>query len=75
MKDKIKKTKEEWKKQLSPEAYYVTRESETEQAFTGRYNRMGGGLPAGRFLDTKCYHMISFDITERKKNENRNQNG
>ena len=39
MKDKIKKTKEEWKKQLSPEAYYVTRENETEQAFTGKYNR------------------------------------
>ena len=38
MKDKIVKTKEEWKKQLSPEAYYVTREKETEQAFTGPYN-------------------------------------
>jgi len=38
-KDKIVKTKEEWKKQLSPEAFYITREKETEQAFTGQYNR------------------------------------
>ena len=38
-KDKINKTKEEWKKQLSPEAFYITREKETEQAFTGKYNR------------------------------------
>jgi peptide-methionine (R)-S-oxide reductase len=38
MKNKITKTKEEWKKQLSPEAYYVAREGETEQAFTGKYN-------------------------------------
>ena len=37
-KDKIVKTKEEWKKQLSPEAFYITREKETEQAFTSRYN-------------------------------------
>ena len=39
MKDKIVKTQEAWKQQLSPEAYYITREKETEQAFTGHYNR------------------------------------
>ena len=39
MKDKIVKTKEEWQKQLSPEAFYITREKETEQAFTGQYDR------------------------------------
>jgi len=38
MKDKIVRTKDEWKQHLSPEAYYITRESETEQAFTGRYH-------------------------------------
>ena len=38
-KDKIVKTKEEWIKQLSPEAFYITREKETEQAFTGKYDR------------------------------------
>ncbi len=39
MRDKIVKTKEEWKKELSPEAYYIAREKETEQAFTGKYDR------------------------------------
>ena len=38
MKDRIVKTKEEWKKELSPEAFYITRKKETEQAFTGLYN-------------------------------------
>ena len=39
MKDKIVKTEEEWKKLLSPEAYYITREKEMEQAFAGQYDR------------------------------------
>ena len=39
MTDKIVKSKKEWKEQLSPEAYFITREKETEQAFTGQYDR------------------------------------
>jgi peptide-methionine (R)-S-oxide reductase len=39
MTDKIVKTPDEWKQQLSPEAYYITREGETEPAFTGTYDR------------------------------------
>jgi peptide-methionine (R)-S-oxide reductase len=35
--DKITKTDEEWRKQLSPEQYYVTRKAGTEPAFTGKY--------------------------------------
>ena len=37
MTEKINKTDEEWRKQLSPEEYYVTRKAGTEPAFTGKY--------------------------------------
>ncbi|MFA9288695.1 MAG: peptide-methionine (R)-S-oxide reductase MsrB [Weeksellaceae bacterium] len=34
---KIQKTEEEWKKELSPDAYHITREKGTEAPFTGKY--------------------------------------
>jgi peptide-methionine (R)-S-oxide reductase len=34
---KITRTEEEWKKQLSPEQFYVARKAGTEPAFTGKY--------------------------------------
>lgn len=35
--EKVTKTDEEWKKELTPEEYEVTRKAGTEPAFTGKY--------------------------------------
>ena len=37
MTDKVVKTEEEWKKELSSDQYYVLRQAGTERAFTGTY--------------------------------------
>lgn len=38
MPNKIRKTEQDWKKELSPEEYEILREKNTERAFTGKYN-------------------------------------
>jgi len=38
MTDKIHKTDEEWRAQLTPEQYRIARKHGTEPAFTGKYN-------------------------------------
>jgi len=37
MSEKVIKTDQEWKQQLSPEQYQVTRQCGTERAFTAKY--------------------------------------
>lgn len=37
MAEKINKSEEDWRKELSPEQYHITREAGTEPAFTGKY--------------------------------------
>ena len=38
MSEKIRKTDEEWQKNLTPEQYRIARKKGTEPAFTGKYN-------------------------------------
>jgi peptide-methionine (R)-S-oxide reductase len=59
MTDKIKKSDEEWKKQLTPEQYAVTRKRGTEAPFTGKY---ANTKDAGMYLCACCGQPL-FDST------------
>jgi len=37
--EKVAKTDEEWRRQLSAETYQITRQKATEPAFSGKYNK------------------------------------
>ena len=51
--EKITKTDAEWRKQLTPEQYRVTRQKGTERAFTGQYwNNHEAGV----------YHCVACDL-------------
>ena len=51
MTEKIKKTDEEWQKQLTPEQFQVARKAGTEPAFTGKYWKT---KDAGTYLCACC---------------------
>ena len=55
--DKIVKTDAEWRAQLSPEEYQITRQKGTERAFTGALNDMKAD---GKYL-CKCCQATLFD--------------
>lgn len=50
---KVVKTEEEWRKQLSKKAFYVTRKKGTERSFTGKYNN---------FKEKGTFHCICCDL-------------
>jgi len=51
MKEKLQKTEEEWKKELTPEQYYVCRMKGTEPPFTGKYYQ---SKETGMYLCAAC---------------------
>lgn len=55
MVEKITKTDEEWRAQLTEEQYYVTREHGTERAFTGEYD---GCKDDGTYMCVCCGHPL-----------------
>jgi peptide-methionine (R)-S-oxide reductase len=52
--EKVVKTDEEWRKQLSPEQFQVTRKEGTERAFTGKY---------AETHDDGIYHCVCCNTT------------
>ncbi|HKJ94969.1 MAG TPA: peptide-methionine (R)-S-oxide reductase MsrB [Gammaproteobacteria bacterium] len=61
MADRIDKSDAEWKAQLTPEAYRVTRQKGTEPPFTGEYNHVEG---EGVFHCVCCGEPL-FDTTHK----------
>ena len=51
MPDKIQKTDEEWRRELTPEQYRILREKGTERAFTGEYTNTH---TPGKYLCAGC---------------------
>jgi peptide-methionine (R)-S-oxide reductase len=49
--DRIRKSDDEWKRELTPEQYRILREKGTERAFTGEYN---GEKREGVYLCAAC---------------------
>ena len=53
----VRRTAEQWRRQLSPEGYFVTREAGTERPFSGEYwNNHAAGLYRCICCGTALYH-------------------
>ncbi len=53
--DKISKSENDWKKDLTPEQYAVLREKGTEPAFTGKYvDNHEDGVYAAQLVVSSC---------------------
>lgn len=61
MADKIEKTDEEWRAELTPEQYQVTRQHGTERPFTGEYN---DSKDKGTFTCICCGHPLFSSETK-----------
>ncbi|TXC82168.1 peptide-methionine (R)-S-oxide reductase MsrB [Luteibaculum oceani] len=57
----VVKTDSEWKKELSPEAFYVLREKGTERAFTGNYHN---SKEKGIYLCNACKNPLFASKTK-----------
>jgi len=55
MKNKITKTDQEWREQLTDEQYYVTRQKGTEYPFTGKYDNF---YQAGTYRCVGCGEVL-----------------
>ncbi|MFL6661227.1 MAG: peptide-methionine (R)-S-oxide reductase MsrB [Rhizobacter sp.] len=74
---KVKKTDAEWRAQLDPTQYEVTRHAATERAFTGKYDCVGCGTPlfdSGTKFDAGCgwpsyFQPINSEVVERVVDE------
>jgi len=53
--DKLNKTDAEWREQLQPEQYRVTRQAGTERPFTGAYTDL---IDAGEYHCVCCDHVL-----------------
>lgn len=61
MPDKITKSDDEWRKQLTPEQYHVCREKGTERAFTGEY---WDSKESGTYLCAGCEQPLFHSKTK-----------
>lgn len=58
--EKIVKTEEEWKKELSPEQYHVLREKGTERPYSGEYTNH---FEKGKYVCAACgYELFTSDM-------------